>query len=119
MLSAGPAGSSTGCMATRARGAGGGEGLPLPPADGAGAGHRRDDLPAAVPTVALHCRTAQEHRLVRASLSEMRRYHEEGHFPPGRMRPKSEAAIRFLEDGRLVVFGHLDEALTLCARRAP
>jgi carbamate kinase len=49
----------------------------------------------------------------------MRRYHEEGHFPPGRMRPKIEAAIRFLEDGRHVVFGHLDEALTLCARRAP
>lgn len=76
-------------------------------------------FPPQSPAVALHCSTAQEHRLVRASLSEMRRYHEEGHFPPGRMRPKSEAAIRFLEDGRHVVFGHLDEALTLCARRAP
>jgi carbamate kinase len=29
----------------------------------------------------------------------MRRYHEEGHFPPGSMRPKIEAAMRFLEDG--------------------
>jgi carbamate kinase len=51
------------------------------------------------PAVALHCRTAQEHHLGRVSLSGMRRYHEEGHFPPGSMRPKIEAAMRFLEDG--------------------
>jgi carbamate kinase len=42
----------------------------------------------------------------------MRRYYEQGHFPPGSMGPKIEAAIRFLEDGgRRVVIGHLDEAL--------
>jgi carbamate kinase len=34
-----------------------------------------------------------------ASLEEMKRYYAEGHFPPGSMGPKIEAAIEFLEAG--------------------
>jgi carbamate kinase len=33
------------------------------------------------------------------TLSEIKRYHSEGHFPAGSMGPKVEAAIRFLEGG--------------------
>ena len=69
-------------------------------------------IPTAVAAVAIHHRTPQERRLGRVTLSEIRRYHEEGHFPSGSMGPKIEAAIRFLEDGgRRVVIGHLDEML--------
>jgi carbamate kinase len=34
-----------------------------------------------------------------ASVEEMKRYYREGHFPPGSMGPKIEAAIEFLEAG--------------------
>lgn len=37
--------------------------------------------------------------LFRSSLSEMKRFYEEGQFPPGTMGPKVLAAIRFLEGG--------------------
>jgi len=37
--------------------------------------------------------------LFRSSLSEMKRFYEEGQFPPGTMGPKILAAIRFLEGG--------------------
>lgn len=40
-----------------------------------------------------------EKGLDRASLMEMKRYFAEGHFPPGSMGPKIEAAIEFLEAG--------------------
>ena len=33
------------------------------------------------------------------SLNELKRYYEEGQFPPGEMGPKILAAIRFLESG--------------------
>jgi carbamate kinase len=33
------------------------------------------------------------------TVSEARKYQEEGHFPPGSMGPKVEAAIEFLENG--------------------
>ena len=34
-----------------------------------------------------------------ATLPEIKRYLEEGHFKPGSMKPKIEAIIQFLEDG--------------------
>jgi carbamate kinase len=37
--------------------------------------------------------------LSRVSLSEIKRYLEEGHFKPGSMKPKIEAIIQFLENG--------------------
>jgi carbamate kinase len=37
--------------------------------------------------------------LLRVGVSDMLRYHAEGHFPPGNMGPKVESAIRFLQNG--------------------
>jgi carbamate kinase len=66
----------------------------------------------AVPRVAIHFKTSGHRELDRVSLSEIRAYHAEGHFPPGSMGPKIEAAIGFLEaGGRRVVICHLNEAL--------
>jgi carbamate kinase len=66
----------------------------------------------AVPRVAIHFKTPDHRELDRVSLSEIRAYHAEGHFPPGSMGPKIEAAIGFLEaGGRRVVICHLNEAL--------
>jgi carbamate kinase len=49
------------------------------------------------------------------NLAECRRYLDEGHFAPGSMRPKIEAAIDFLEHGgeRVIVTQphHIDQAL--------
>ncbi len=66
----------------------------------------------AVPNVAIHFGTAQERPLGRVSLSEIRAYQAEGHFPAGSMGPKIDAAIRFLEGGgERVIIGHLDDAM--------
>jgi carbamate kinase len=66
----------------------------------------------AVRRVAIHFQTPEQKELDRVSLSEVRAYHAEGHFSPGSMGPKIEAAINFLEaGGKRVVIGHLDEAL--------
>ncbi len=40
-----------------------------------------------------------ERPIRRMTLEEAKRYHSEGHFPPGSMGPKVEACIRFLEHG--------------------
>ncbi len=53
----------------------------------------------AVPRVAVHFGTPEQRELTRVSLDEIKRYHAQGHFPPGSMGPKIEAAIRFLEGG--------------------
>lgn len=37
--------------------------------------------------------------LDRATVDEMERYYQEGHFPPGNMGPKVESALRFLRAG--------------------
>ena len=55
--------------------------------------------------------------LRRASLSEIKRYYKEGHFPEGSMGPKIQASIRFLEKSRskrkviITSFDLLDRAL--------
>ena len=40
-----------------------------------------------------------QRNLKQATLSEIERYYSEGHFPPGNMGPKIEAAIKFLQTG--------------------
>ena len=65
-----------------------------------------------VPRVALDFGKPGQREISRASLSQMRRWHAEGHFPPGNMGPKVEAAIRFVEaGGRRAIITSLDCAL--------
>jgi carbamate kinase len=46
------------------------------------------------------------------TLSEIKKYHAEGHFPPGSMGPKIDAAIEFLEGGgKRVMIGRLEDVL--------
>ena len=49
--------------------------------------------------VAVNYGKENEKMLGQVSLSEIKKYYEEGHFPPGSMGPKIQAAIRFLENG--------------------
>jgi carbamate kinase len=66
----------------------------------------------AVPRVAVHFGKPEQRELERVTLSEMRTYQAEGHFPAGSMGPKVEAALRFLEaGGRRVVITSLDTAV--------
>ena len=66
----------------------------------------------AVPRVAVDFGKPSQKDLARASLSDMKRYLAEGHFPPGSMGPKVEAAIRFLESGgRRVIITSLETAV--------
>ena len=53
----------------------------------------------AVPKVAINFGTPQQKGLDRVSLSNIHKLNLEGHFPPGSMGPKINAAIRFLEGG--------------------
>jgi carbamate kinase len=66
----------------------------------------------AVPKVSIHFGTPNQKELERVSLSQIRTYFAEGHFPPGSMGPKIEAAIRFLEGGgKRVYIAALEEAV--------
>ncbi len=66
----------------------------------------------AVPKVAIHYGTPEQRELDRVSLREIKALHAEGHFPPGSMGPKIEAAVRFLEGGgERVIIGHLEQAM--------
>ena len=49
--------------------------------------------------VYLNYGAAGQEGLHNISLTEMKRYYAEGHFPAGSMGPKIEAAIEFLEAG--------------------
>ena len=62
--------------------------------------------------VAINFGKADQRELDRVTVSDMRRYLAEGHFPAGSMGPKVEAVIRFLERGGAhAIIAHLDEAL--------
>jgi carbamate kinase len=66
----------------------------------------------AVPRVAINFGQPDQRELERVSLSDIRRYHAQGHFPPGSMGPKIEAAIRFLDaGGKRVVITSLETAV--------
>lgn len=56
-------------------------------------------ISTAVPKVCLHYGTPKERPLDRIGLEELSGYVQEGHFAPGSMLPKIEAARRFLEEG--------------------
>ena len=56
-------------------------------------------LITSVERVAVDFGTPKQRNLECVTLSEMRRYHADGHFPAGSMGPKMEAAIAFLEGG--------------------
>lgn len=63
-----------------------------------------------VPRVALHYNTPHQRWLDRMSVAEAERYMQEGHFPPGSMGPKVEAAIGYLRSGgRSVLITSIDE----------
>lgn len=64
-----------------------------------------------VERVALNYGKPDQEELDKVTLSEIREYHHQGHFPAGSMGPKIEAAIKFLEDGgQLVTITSLDNA---------
>ena len=66
----------------------------------------------AVPKIAINFGMPEQRYLDLVTLRELRALHAEGHFPPGSMGPKVEAAIRFLEGGgERVIVAHLDEAM--------
>ena len=53
----------------------------------------------AVDRVAINFGKPDQRELDEITVAEAKRYHAEGHFPPGSMGPKIEAAIDFLEGG--------------------
>ncbi len=64
-----------------------------------------------VDKVSTHFGTPQRRDLDRCTLSELKKYAEEGHFPPGSMGPKTQAAIVFLENGgELVTISSFENA---------
>ncbi|BAN90705.1 carbamate kinase [Aeropyrum camini] len=64
-----------------------------------------------VPGVAVNYGREDVRWLRRVRVHELKRYHSEGHFPPGSMGPKVEAAISFVEStGKPAVIGSLEEA---------
>jgi carbamate kinase len=69
-------------------------------------------LLTAVPKIAINFGKPTQRWLDRVTLSELKTLAAEGHFPPGSMGPKIEAAIRFLDNGgKRVVIAKLDEAV--------
>ncbi|MGI9500398.1 MAG: carbamate kinase [Geminicoccaceae bacterium] len=73
----------------------------------------------AVEQVALHWGKPEQRLLDRVSLTELKAYSAEGHFPEGSMGPKIDAAIRFLEGGgREVIIGHIEQAMAALEGRA-
>jgi carbamate kinase len=65
----------------------------------------------AVSRIAINYAKPDEQALGKIGLEELKQLHSQGHFPPGSMGPKVDAAIRFIEGGgRRAVIGHLKEA---------
>jgi len=66
----------------------------------------------AVPKVAIRYGTPAQRDLGLITLREIKALHVEGHFAPGSMGPKIEAAVGFLEGGgERVIIGHLEQAV--------
>ncbi len=65
-----------------------------------------------VENVCIHYRTEQQKELGAVSIEEMEHYISEGHFPPGSMLPKVEAAIQFVKSGsgRQAIITSLEKA---------
>ena len=73
-----------------------------------------------VPRVALHYGTAQQRDLTAVTVDEARQYIQEGHFAPGSMLPKVEAAMLFAASapGRRAIIAQLSEATLALAGQA-
>jgi carbamate kinase len=56
-------------------------------------------ISTAVEKVALNFGQPNERPLDRMTLAEAKKYHKEGHFPPGSMGPKIQAIIHYLQKG--------------------
>ena len=66
----------------------------------------------AVSQVAINFGKPEQQELGHITVSEAKKYFEEGQFPAGSMGPKIEAAIRFIEGGgKRATIAHLEEAL--------
>jgi len=66
----------------------------------------------AVSKVAINFGTPDQEELDRVTLSELKELQTEGHFAPGSMGPKVDAAIRFLEaGGERVIIGNMFECM--------
>ena len=66
----------------------------------------------AVPKVAIDFGKPTRRDLDRVTLRELKTYRAEGHFPPGSMGPKIDAAIGFIEGGgERVIIAKLDDAM--------
>ena len=66
----------------------------------------------ATPKVAINFGTPQQEFLDRVTRSEIQSLQAEGHFPPGSMGPKIDAALKFLNNGgKHVIIGDLSEAM--------
>ena len=71
----------------------------------------------AVSKVSAHFGKPEQKELDQITVSEAKQFYENGHFPPGSMGPKIEAAIRFIEGGgKRAIIGHLEEALPALRR---
>lgn len=69
-------------------------------------------LLTAVSQVAVNFGKPDEQLLEEVTVSEIKQLLAEGHFPPGSMGPKINAAIRFIEGGgQRVIIAHLNEAI--------
>ncbi|NOX37822.1 MAG: carbamate kinase [Calditrichaeota bacterium] len=72
-----------------------------------------------VERVALHFGTPQQRFLDRMTVSEAERYLAEGHFPPGSMGPKIQAAINFIRNGgRKVIITSIEKSIDAVYGRA-
>ncbi|MGE3712592.1 MAG: carbamate kinase, partial [Hyphomicrobiaceae bacterium] len=72
-----------------------------------------------VDKVAIDFGKPTERRLDRTRLSELRRYRDQGQFPPGSMGPKIDAAISFIErGGKRAIIAALHEPMAALEGRA-
>ena len=66
----------------------------------------------AVSNVAINFATAEQQELAQVTTRQLRELRAEGHFPPGSMGPKVDAALSFLEGGgERVIIARLEEAM--------
>jgi len=73
----------------------------------------------AVHQVAVNFGQANQQMLEEVTLHDIKQYQRDGHFPPGSMGPKIEAAVRFIDGGgQRVIIAHIDEAMLALQGRA-
>jgi carbamate kinase len=72
-----------------------------------------------VEKVALHFGTRKQKNLSKLSLKDAKRFLADGHFPPGSMGPKIEAAVQFLESGgKEVIITSIEKAFQSVKKKA-